>query len=178
MLELSPQVLTILSLVGLGLAVLAVFLLLATAPGKRKSRLSQSRDAVEVLDEQGQAIVKLRRTVRQLAEEQQRHAELLLSSVQRVGLVRYDAFEDMGGHLSFSAALLDERGNGLVITSINGRQDTRCYAKPVRGGASAHNLSVEEQEAIGQALSGEFGQVHPPVQAAADGRPGRIRSST
>ena len=74
--------------------------------------------------------------------------------VQHVGVVRFDAFEDMGGRLSFSAALLDDRGDGVVITSINGRQDTRCYAKQVRGGTSIHNLSEEEEQAIREALSG------------------------
>ena len=61
----------------------------------------------------------------------------------------------MGGRLSFSCALLDERGNGIVFTSINGRQDTRVYAKPVTDGASVYNLSLEEEEAIRQALSDE-----------------------
>jgi hypothetical protein len=74
-------------------------------------------------------------------------------ALQRFALIRYDAFEDMGGHLSFSAAMLDAAGNGVVVTSINGRQDTRCYAKPVRGGGSEHNLSVEEEQAIREALA-------------------------
>jgi hypothetical protein len=68
--------------------------------------------------------------------------------------VRYDAFEDVGGRLSFSCALLDDHGSGVVVTSINGRQDTRVYAKPIAEGRSAYNLSVEEDEAIRQALAG------------------------
>ena len=71
-----------------------------------------------------------------------------------MGVVRFDAFEDMGGRLSFSAALLDASGDGVVITSINGRQDTRCYAKQVKAGRSAHNLSDEERQAIKDALWG------------------------
>jgi hypothetical protein len=71
-----------------------------------------------------------------------------------VGLVRYDAFEDVGGRLSFSCAMLDDHGNGVVMTSINGRQDTRVYAKPIVDGHSQYNLSVEEEEAIRQAISG------------------------
>ncbi|MEP7059903.1 MAG: DUF4446 family protein, partial [Actinomycetota bacterium] len=73
--------------------------------------------------------------------------------IRRVGLLRYDAFEDVGGRLSFSCALLDDHGTGVVLTSINGRQETRVYAKPVTAGNSSYNLSAEEQEAIGQALS-------------------------
>jgi hypothetical protein len=74
--------------------------------------------------------------------------------VRNVGLVRYDAFEDVGGRLSFSCALLDDKGNGVVVTSINGRQDTRVYAKPVMARKSGYNLSVEEEEAIRQAMTG------------------------
>jgi hypothetical protein len=58
----------------------------------------------------------------------------------------------VGGRLSFSCALLDDEGTGVVLTSINGRQETRVYAKPVTAGTSSYNLSTEEQEAIRQAL--------------------------
>ena len=57
----------------------------------------------------------------------------------------------MGGRLSFSAALLDDAGDGVVLTSINGRSETRTYAKSVARGGSEHALSPEEQEAIAHA---------------------------
>jgi hypothetical protein len=57
----------------------------------------------------------------------------------------------MGGRLSFSAALLDDAGDGLILTSINGRSETRTYAKGVKAGDSDHSLSPEEQQAIGYA---------------------------
>ena len=75
-------------------------------------------------------------------------------ALQRFALIRYDAFEEMGGRLSFSAALLDDHGDGLVITSINGRSETRTYAKPVKALSSDHNLSEEEREAIAAAVGG------------------------
>jgi hypothetical protein len=56
--------------------------------------------------------------------------------------------------MSFSVALLDDAGDGLVITSINGRSETRTYAKGVKGGQSEANLSPEEQQAIAFALGG------------------------
>ncbi len=80
--------------------------------------------------------------------------DLLRDSVSRVAVVRYDAFEDMGGALSFSAAMLDERGDGVVYSAINGRSETRTYAKAIHGGASEHHLSEEEEAAVRQALSG------------------------
>jgi hypothetical protein len=55
--------------------------------------------------------------------------------------------------LSFSCALLDDHGTGAVLTSINGRQETRVYAKPVAEGRSSYNLSAEEEEAIRRALA-------------------------
>ncbi|MFN2389151.1 MAG: DUF4446 family protein [Actinomycetota bacterium] len=75
-------------------------------------------------------------------------------ALQRFSIVRYDAFEEMGGRLSFSAALLDDHGDGVVITSINGRTESRTYAKPIKSLSSEHNLSEEEREAIAAAVAG------------------------
>ena len=86
-------------------------------------------------------------------------------ALQRFHMVRYDAFDDMGGRLSFSAALLDDHGDGVVITSINGRTETRTYAKPVQGLTSDHNLSEEEREAIAGAVAG-FGRGESPAVVA------------
>jgi hypothetical protein len=76
------------------------------------------------------------------------------TALRHVGVVRYDAFGDMGGRLSFSAAVFDSRGDGLVISSINGRSETRTYAKALTGWESDHNLSPEEQQAIREAGGG------------------------
>lgn len=75
-------------------------------------------------------------------------------ALRHVAVVRYDAFGDMGGRLSFTAALLDDSGDGLVITSIHGRSEARTYAKGVKGGASEQSLSPEEQQAIELARRG------------------------
>ena len=72
----------------------------------------------------------------------------LADALRHVAVVRYDAFPDMGGRLSFSCALLDDAGDGLVLTSINGRTETRTYAKGVKSGVSEHQLSPEEEQAI------------------------------
>lgn len=75
-------------------------------------------------------------------------------ALRRVALVRFDAFDDLAGRLSFSLALLDGNGDGVTVTSIAGRSDTRVYAKPVSGGHSELELSPEEQRAISAALAG------------------------
>jgi hypothetical protein len=73
----------------------------------------------------------------------------LADAIRHVAVVRYDAFNDMGGRMSFSAALLDDAGDGVVISSINGRTETRTYAKGVKAGSSDAELSPEEVQAIG-----------------------------
>jgi hypothetical protein len=71
--------------------------------------------------------------------------------MQRVGVVRFNAFDDTGSNLSFSVAILDEAGDGLALTSLFGRDQSRTYAKPVQDWKSSYVLTGEEMEAIGQA---------------------------
>lgn len=78
----------------------------------------------------------------------------LADAIRHVAVVRFDAFDDMGGRLSFSAALLDDAGDGLVLTSIHARSDSRAYAKGIKGGSCEHPLSPEEEQVIGFALAG------------------------
>lgn len=79
----------------------------------------------------------------------------LSSSLRHLAVVRYDAFGDMGGHLSWSMALLDDSGDGVVMTSIHGRSDSRTYAKNVASWTANQQLSPEEEEAIGFARTGQ-----------------------
>lgn len=72
----------------------------------------------------------------------------LADALRHLAVVRYDAFGEMGGHLSWSMALLDDHGDGVVLTSINGRNDSRSYAKNVREFTGDAKLSPEETEAI------------------------------
>jgi hypothetical protein len=75
-------------------------------------------------------------------------------SLQHIGLVRFNPFEDTGSDQSFAIALLDDERDGIVISSLHGRQNTRVFAKPVAKGTSAHNLSDEESQAIRIAVEG------------------------
>jgi len=69
-------------------------------------------------------------------------------ALRHLAVVRYDAFGDMGGHLSWSVALLDDAGNGVVLTSIHGRSDARTYAKSISDWRCEQQLSPEELEAV------------------------------
>jgi hypothetical protein len=75
-------------------------------------------------------------------------------SLQHIGLVRFNPFEDTGSDQSFAIALLDDRKDGVVISSLHGRANTRIFAKPVESGESRHALSTEEAQAIKIAVEG------------------------
>ena len=152
----SAETLSLLVLIALGVGAFAL-LLSAMSQGRRRSEPRgpiQMDDVLRgVLEGQSRQIQRLESAVRSLSATDRRQEALIEGAVRRVGLVRYDAFEDVGGRLSFSCAMLDEHGTGVVMTSINGRQDTRVYAKPIVEGRSQYNLSIEEEEAIRQALA-------------------------
>lgn len=74
-----------------------------------------------------------------------------VDSLRHLSVVRYDAFGDVGGHLSWSIALLDDAGHGVVLTSIHGRSEARTYAKSITGWTCEQQLSPEEDEAIAHA---------------------------
>src|SRR3989344_4390514 len=74
-------------------------------------------------------------------------------SAQYVGVVRFNPFQDAGGDQSFSIAIMDERKNGLIISSLYGRENSRIYAKPLENASSRYQLSKEEEQAIGEALN-------------------------
>jgi Protein of unknown function (DUF4446) len=155
----SQSTLSLLALIAVGLAVLAIGFTIADTRGGRGRTMDSggpvsADDAlVALLEGHTAQISRVEQAVRALNATDRRQQDLIDGSVRRVALFRYDAFEDVGGRLSFSCALLDDRGSGVVLTSINGRQETRVYAKPVADGRSGYNLSLEEEEAIRQAMA-------------------------
>ena len=72
-------------------------------------------------------------------------------ALRHLAVVRYDAFGDMGGRLSWSLALLDDGGNGVVLTSIHGRSEARTYAKNIAAWSCDQAMSPEEEEAVSYA---------------------------
>ncbi|MBB6627832.1 DUF4446 family protein [Nocardioides sp. KIGAM211] len=118
-------------LVALGAAVLAVVAL-------RRLNASRRGSGADALPED---VFGLRQEVAALRAETR-------DALRHLAVVRYDAFGDMGGHLSWSLALLDDGGNGVVLTSIHGRSEARTYAKSISGWTCEQQLSPEEDEAI------------------------------
>lgn len=97
-----------------------------------------------------------RRNLQKLVESIDYRTAILERKMQRskrhVGLVRYDAFQDIGGLQSFAMAIYDDNGDGAVVSSIVGRADNKVYGKNIVGGKSDRNLGVEEQQAILEAV--------------------------
>lgn len=155
---LPDTTLTLLVFVSLGVDALLLLAVVILATRRRPRSRSQPvvlDDALRgMLDGQAQSFRRLEQAIRQLYDGQERLGQSMRGAVQRVGLVRYDAFEDVGGRLSFSCAMLNDDGDGVLVTSINGRQDTRVYAKPVHRGESMNNLSAEEAAAVREAMLG------------------------
>ena len=73
--------------------------------------------------------------------------------IQKVSLIRYRAFEDVGSDLSFSIAILDSKNNGFILTGIYGRNESTTYAKPIDEGLSRYELSQEEKQVLQDAMS-------------------------
>lgn len=71
-------------------------------------------------------------------------------SIQKIGIIRFNPFKESGGNQSFSIALLDSHKNGIVITSLYGREGNRIFAKPIKNGKSEYLLTEEEKVAIEQ----------------------------
>lgn len=144
------------------LALFAILVALTSVARLRKVRRQYAvlrgegseRDIITSMDRVHRKLTSMEGRMDQVAARQEELTAVARFSVRRFDLLRYDAFEDMGGLLSFSAALLDDHGDGLVLTAINGRGETRTYAKPVKGLHSEVALTDEEREVIAGAAAG------------------------
>lgn len=86
-----------------------------------------------------------------MTAEHQKLGSITALSLQKISMVRFNPFGDVGGDQSFSLAMLDGHDSGLILTSIHGRGGTRVYAKPIDLGKSKYSLSSEEKKALTQA---------------------------
>ena len=147
--------------VALFIAVVALaawFLLLQRSEARLRGRLRRILNEAgttgldEILDTQAKRIDALAQRVDTLATLHQELESAARLALQRVGVIRYNPFQDSGGDQSFALALLDHAGTGIVISSLHGRAETRIFAKHIENGRSTHSLSEEEQQAIRAAL--------------------------
>lgn len=117
------------------------------------TRGSDGRNLESILDDHLEKVFTMSRQLDDVAGRTVILEGAQQKSFQRVGLVRFNPFEDTGGNQSFSLALLDAGGDGWVLSSLHARTGTRVYAKAIRGGRADAELSVEESAAIAQAMA-------------------------
>lgn len=152
----DPQLALVIAMVGVAVgvvgAVLGALALIKLARLHRAYELLQVAEGREtIVDVMGRTMdefTDLRRDVARLEGDLASTRRDLASALRHVSVVRYDAFGDMGGRYSFSAALLDDSGDGLIITSIHARSETRTYLKGLHAGDSDITLSPEEHQAV------------------------------
>lgn len=152
----DPQSALVVALVGL--AVGAIGAALGGYALIRLSRLNHAYELLQVAEGRETIVDVMGRTMDEFGDlrDEVLRLDTLLAATRRdlamalrhVSVVRYDAFQDLGGRFSFSAALLDDMGDGLVITSIHARSETRTYLKGLQGGNSDVTLSPEELQAV------------------------------
>ncbi len=148
------------------LAAITVFILLALVifininyklarMNKRYRKMMQGMEGVNIerllmahIEEVRNAVSK----VEELTTKYQALERVSRECVQKVGIVRFNAFEDTGSDLSFAVALLNAQNSGIVMSAIYGRNETRTYAKPIESGESSYFLTDEEKEALRNAI--------------------------
>lgn len=117
--------------------------MLAGAEGKNLEEMlyvcfEQSKDAMAKTEEMGKLVADLQKQAN--------------GCLQRIGLVRFNAFEDVGGEMSFALALLDKQANGFIVSNLYGRQESYVYLRPINQGRASTYLLPEEQQALEKAL--------------------------
>ena len=89
---------------------------------------------------------------KELRREFERIDEMLARAITRIAVVRFDAFKDVSNDLSYCVAMLDSNNNGIIISGIFGREDSRTYVKPIVEGESTYKLTQEEEQALKDAM--------------------------
>jgi uncharacterized protein YoxC len=147
-----------LALAALAFILLLVFLLTIRRLNKTAKRYKMLVEGAEQKNLE-QIILDNTKTLRQVTfelnifrEKLEALEEISEKSIQKIGLQRFNAFEDIGGEMSYAVAFLNKNNDGVVISSIFARDEARTYCKYVNGGKSQYTLSVDEQKAIRRAL--------------------------
>lgn len=139
-------------------AAVVILLGLLCATRKRLSHMQEKYDFFtqssgdinidQVLTKTLQELETTKKELQQLQEQHGKLREQVKGCIQKVKIERYDAFDAMGGEMSYSILLADEKDDGVILTSIYGREDNRCYAKDIKGGKSSYVLAEEEKKLL------------------------------
>lgn len=142
----------ILTLSGVWLVVLTVVVFWVLKYFRKLSKNTKQGNLIKVLDKVLSKQSKNKASINKVEKELAKLEEDTAEHVQKIGLVRFNPFNEIGGDHSFSLALLDGKGTGIVFTSLHTRERTRIYLKPITKGKSELDLSKEENNALSRAL--------------------------
>ena len=149
--------LTTLFVITVGFIGITIFLLVRLLIlDKRLTRLLSGRranDFENVIDEFVKTARRLDERTKMIAQEIDSINERLAKALQKIHTIRFNPFRDQGGNQSFATCLMDEKGDGVVISSLYSRDKVSVYAKPLTEGKSEYELSDEEKEVINKAFS-------------------------
>lgn len=115
-------------------------------------KLGDGKNIKEDLDNYMRRVSSAEEEIRKLSLYYKELDEKTKKCIQKVGIVRYNAYKDTGSDLSFAVCLLDEKNNGVVFNGIYSRDMSNIYAKPIENGISKYKVTPEEQEAINRAM--------------------------
>ncbi len=146
----------ILSIIVLILLAWNVFLQIRLEKTRKRIKIffkgKKTKDLEEVIAEQLKRTKNIEGDIKKLFKWGENLQKITDISIQKIGVVRFNPFKDTGGDQSFAIALLDKGNDGLVISSLYSREDTRIYTKPIEKGASKYHLSEEEKQALQKAM--------------------------
>lgn len=120
---------------------------------RRLMKGTNSKNLEEMLLERIDSIDEVKEISKKALQECERLDINMQECIQKVTIMRYKAFEDVGSDLSFSIALLDNNNDGVILTGIYGRQESTTYAKPIDNGISRYDLSEEEVCVLNEAIN-------------------------
>ena len=152
---------TLMVMAGLLIILLILVIVMLVKHARLKKRLAKftvgrngsslEKDIFALIDDTNQLKTVTDRQKKEIRDLYKR----LESTFQKIGLVKYDAFQQMGGKLSFSLALLDENNNGFILNSVHSTEGCYSYTKEINAGVSALTLGKEEEEALRVAMKAE-----------------------
>ena len=122
---------------------------------KRLMKGTSNKNLEEILLERLNSIDEAKEISEKALKECERLELKIKDCIQKVAIMRYKAFENVGSDLSFSIAMLDDKNDGVILTGIYGRQESTTYAKPIDKGISRYDLSEEELYVLNEASNKE-----------------------
>lgn len=146
------------SMIILFIAFIAIVVKLSNVQKKYKTflnKLGNGKDIYEDLDNYMYRVERVEKQNTEVITGLKILQQDLSKCIQKVGIIRYNAFKDTGSDLSFALALLDEENNGVVLNGIYSREMSNIYAKPVEKGVATYTVSEEEKQAIDKAINSE-----------------------